>query len=312
MLKNCENGSLAEVTGIVESVAEQYTKKNKSFVVVTLCNNGETCRCIKWNQSKSECQVKPKDIVKISGSVNVYEDSVSLIINKIEKVEKPSQELLMKLLPTLSQEDTDYYIGLMRQIMGDIKNKQYLEFLSEIFKKYKEKFLKAPAAKKNHDAFIGGLLKHTVNVTKIALTIAEFYGQSVDRDLIATGALVHDLGKICTYNVDVNLIDLSNEGHLLDHVFSTLSMIDEIVPHVSLSQEQVLMIKHIIVSHHGLKEWGAINQPAFPEASIIHYADMIDSQVCMMQDALANTTPGNITEDKIYPFGYHLYRKSDG
>lgn len=311
MLSEYQDKESVTILGVVESIAERQTKNKSAYVQITVTCEGKTARCFKWNSAIKDVGVTHKDIVQVSGDINVFGDnsSKSLRVEKIVVIENPSQELLKSILPSMSEEDQKLYTDQLRNLINQINDKGYKSLVNAFFVKYKDAFFKSPAARKNHDAFIGGLLKHTVNVTQIALKIAEIYGGAMDRNLILAGAILHDVGKIKTYSVEMTGIDYSTESALLDHVFFSMEMVDSVVPDCKIDAEQVMLVKHIIASHHGQKEWGAVSEPAIPEALIIHLADMADCFVTLMQDAITDVTPGCRTTENIFPLGRKLYRR---
>jgi 3'-5' exoribonuclease len=313
MLSDYQNKESVTILGVVESIAEREAKNKNPYVQITLTCDGKTARCFKWNTNLKDVGVNNKDIVQISGEINVFGDNnaKSLKIDKIVVIDEPSQELLKRILPSLSEEDQRLYTDQLRDLINQINDKGYKSLVNAFFVKYKDEFFKSPAARKNHDAFVGGLLKHTVSVTQVALKISDVYGGAIDRDLIIAGAILHDIGKIRTYSVEMTGIDYSTESALLDHVIFSMEMIDSIAQNCKIDAEQLMLVKHIIASHHGQKEWGAINEPSTPEALIVHLADMADCFVTLMQDELADVMPGCRTEGNVWPLGRKLYRRSE-
>jgi len=315
MLREYKDKERVTLYGVVESVVEKQGKNKKPFVSITISADGKTARCFKWQCTKTQAAVKQRDIVQIDGTIDVYKEngSKSLHVDKIIAIKSPSQDLIKKILPSLSKTDEKHYIDELQKLVESIEDEEYKSLVKSVLRNAYHGFVKSPAAKKNHDAFIGGLLKHTVNVTTIAAQVAQHYGGAIDRSLLIAGAIIHDIGKIKFYNIDIGGIDISTEGVMLDHVFLSLEMLRDIVGEhgPAISEEKMLMLKHIIVSHHGQKDWGALNEPCFPEAMIVHLADMIDSNMVMMQRALDDVEPGNVTEDRIFPFGRKLYRRTE-
>jgi 3'-5' exoribonuclease len=313
MLSKYEEKEKVTIYAAVESISERETKNGKSYIMLTLVADGKTAKCFKWDTTKKHLGIRVKDVVKADGRVNIYtkDNSRSFVIDNINVIKEPTQEMLNQILPTMSKPDEDFYIKRIKKLMGSIKDKDYKDIARVVMNKYYKSFIKGTAAKSNHDAFVGGLLKHTVNVTDLAVAIAKHFGKAVDIDLILAGAILHDLGKIRSYEIGLGYIDYTSEGTLLDHVFHTLDMIKEALIDKSVNEEKLMLVKHIVVSHHGQKDWGALNEPSFPEAMIVHLADMADCHVTMMQEATRDTEPGNLTDDRVWPYGRKLYRKKE-
>ncbi|NMB10607.1 MAG: HD domain-containing protein [Tissierellia bacterium] len=142
----------------------------------------------------------------------------------------------------------------------------------------------SPAARRNHHAFRGGLWEHSLDVVKAAEGIAAVYPQ-VDRDLLVTGALLHDIGKVEEYQVNGG-IDFTDAGRLLGHIVMGVGIVDSFIARLAGFPEGLrLKLLHMIVSHHGRYEWQSPKKPKFLEADILHQLDMIDSRVDMYNKA---------------------------
>ena len=136
---------------------------------------------------------------------------------------------------------------------------------------------RSPAAKTVHHAYAGGLLEHTVSCLKLAHRVADHYPQ-VDRDLLVAGAFLHDLGKIRELSYGGGT-EYSDEGRLVGHLVMTAQWIHDKARRVGVSRELEHHLVHIVLAHHGKKEYGSPKEPAFPEALVVHYLDDMDSKL---------------------------------
>jgi 3'-5' exoribonuclease len=152
--------------------------------------------------------------------------------------------------------------------------------LASIFddKKFVDEFKKAPAAMYMHHACTGGLVEHTWGILKLCEVEAEIH-PSLDEDLLITGAILHDIGKIHEFQVTTN-IKITEKGMLLGHVGLALEMVTEKIAKIhdfpEILKNKVL---HMIISHHGEKEYGTMIEPAFPEAAAVYLADNYDAKI---------------------------------
>jgi 3'-5' exoribonuclease len=141
-----------------------------------------------------------------------------------------------------------------------------------------KKFKRAPAAMYMHHACIGGLLEHTWGILTICETMKVLH-PSLDNDLLVAGAVLHDIGKVEEFEVTSN-IKISEKGMLLSHVFIGAEMVSRAIAEIRNFPEVLKnKILHIIISHHGKLEYGALKTPEFPEAKAISLADEMDSQI---------------------------------
>lgn len=144
---------------------------------------------------------------------------------------------------------------------------------------FAERFIRHPGAVKNHHAYIGGLLEHTLEVAAGAVDFCR-RNERINKDLLVTAALVHDIGKVREIEVDAlgMAIGFTKEGKLLRHISLGLEMLDRACEKVALEAEIALLLKHCILSHHGQAEWGSPVEPMLLEAEILHYLDNLSAK----------------------------------
>ena len=165
-----------------------------------------------------------------------------------------------------------------------VKNISLRRLLEEFFNdnEFRMLFMRTPAALRRHHVYLGGLLDHTVGVLKLCLAAADSYPR-VDRDLLVAGALLHDIGKVRTYQVTKGF-EGTDEGRLIGHLVLGTQMVREKVQllredGVVFSTSVEALLLHLLVSHHGIMEWGSPVEPLSLEACILHHADNFDAQV---------------------------------
>jgi 3'-5' exoribonuclease len=193
----------------------------------------------------------------------VSEDTVDLA--DFMPVSKRSLVEMRAELDLLLDSMTDGPFGqLMRAFFAD----------AEFFKLYS----RAPAAKGMHHVFLGGLLEHSLAVSALACDIAKRYPQ-VDRDLLIAGALMHDVGKIAELSYERSF-DYTDEGKLIGHIVMGVEMIEErsrTIP--NFPRQQAMLLKHMLLSHHGQYEYGSPKRPKILEAVILSFIDDLDSKI---------------------------------
>jgi len=149
----------------------------------------------------------------------------------------------------------------------------------------RERFKRAPAAKGFHHSYLGGLLEHTLAVTRLLDGVTNLY-PGVNRDLLLTGGILHDIGKIDEFTYD-RLIDYSNEGRLIGHIVMGVEMIDARIASLERFPAQLAMeLRHIVLSHHGVLEFGSPKRPKTVEAQIVHQMDDLDAKINAFQGAI--------------------------
>ena len=180
------------------------------------------------------------------------------------------------LLPVTSK-DREVYKKKFLKLVAEISRPPLRELLGEIFSGSRwEQFLRNPAAKRFHHAYIGGLLEHTVDVAETAMAIAATM-PGIDRDMVIAGALLHDIGKTEEISSDIGF-SYTDTGHLMGHITAGVLLVESAAKKVQyLSEVERKSLIHIILSHHGEREKGSPVCCATREAVVVHYADEINA-----------------------------------
>ena len=180
------------------------------------------------------------------------------------------------LLPAASK-DMEEYKQKFLKLVAQISRSPLRELLGEIFSGSRwERFIRNPAAKRFHHAYIGGLLEHSVDVAEMALAVAATV-PGVDRDMVIAGALLHDIGKTEEISADIGF-SYTEAGHLVGHITAGALIIDAAARQVQfLSEAERKSLLHIVLSHHGSRDKGSPIGCATREAVIVHYADELNA-----------------------------------
>jgi 3'-5' exoribonuclease len=174
---------------------------------------------------------------------------------------------------------------------------------SEIVRQFK----RAPAAKMMHHAYVGGLLEHTLSMVLLADKIAGHYN-GVDRDMLLVGAVLHDIGKIRELSCRHSL-DYTDDGRLLSHIILGIELVNEKIQSITdFPKEQAAVIKHMIISHHGAREFGSPEPPKTIEAVLLNYIDEIDSRVNGIREFMAADDPDSAWTSYHRLLGRHFYK----
>lgn len=260
---------------LISEVKKGTTRNDKPFLGMKLSNGTDAIDAKKWDYDDEVPVVG--DIIYIEGKINEYLNNRQLIIHKFRQALE-SEYSISDFLPSLSLEKIE---GLKNelQIFQAAIGAKYRDFIQEVINANQEKFYKAPAAKMHHHAYIGGLLEHSVSVCKRSIALAELSMVTVNKELLITGSILHDIGKIYSYEYAKPPIQMSSEGKLLDHIVIGLNMINDTYRNTMplVTKEDYLHLQHMIASHHGKLEWGSPIVPKTIEAEILHTADNLDA-----------------------------------
>jgi 3'-5' exoribonuclease len=227
------------------------------------------------------------DFVKIKGLVQIFHNRPQLTVHKVRRMDD-SEIDFADYFPS-SKRDIDEMWTELRGLVAAMSN-AHLRSLLEAFlndPEIAERYRRAPAAKSIHHAFLGGLIEHVLSLCGLAKLAAGHY-KSVDADLLLTGVVLHDIGKIYELNYERGF-SYSNDGQLLGHITIAVRMLgDKIRSLPDFPPHLRVLVEHMILSHHGHLEFGSPKVPQFPEALLLHYLDDLDSKMECMRALVEN------------------------
>ena len=218
------------------------------------------------------------DIIQIQSYAVSFRDVVQLSISKITVVDDPAVSPA-DYLPSSASDSSEMFESLMN-IINTIGNPHLKALLELIFsdEEIADSFQKAPAAKGFHHAYIGGLLEHTLSVTQLLDMVANHY-QQANRDLIITGGILHDIGKIYELSFKGSM-NYTDEGRLIGHIVIAVELVDAKIAEIADFPKQLaLELRHILLSHHGTLEYGSPKRPKTIEALIVNFIDDLDAKM---------------------------------
>ncbi|MBC7344407.1 MAG: HD domain-containing protein [Clostridia bacterium] len=221
--------------------------------------------------------------VRIKGVVTEWSGQLQVKIEAIERAEENIDPHL--LLPCSSRPRHELETDLIRAV-ETVQHPHLRALLAGFFSDpgFAGIFLTAPASKRHHHAYLGGLAEHTLAVADIASRLSEVY--RCDRELLVTCALLHDIGKVKELRYDT-CIDYTVEGRLLGHIILGYELVStKINQEPSFPETLRLKVLHMILSHHGEYRWQSPKRPKFLEAQLLHRADLIDAERAMFRNAL--------------------------
>ena len=247
------------------------------------------------------------DYVHLKGAVSEYRGALQVVVSDIRACDAAAvdredflpvsafnREAMLERLMAITATMTNPHLkALMNAFWGDAE--------------WIEHFKTAPAAKFMHHAYIGGLLEHTLSMASLADKVAAHY-RGVDRDLLLAGVILHDIGKTREFSYQTG-IDYTSEGRLVSHIAIGLEMVDAKLKSIDgFPQDLVVLVKHMIISHHGSREFGSPEPPKTIEAVLLNYIDEIDSKVNGIRDFMAAEDPTATWTSYHKLMGRHFYK----
>jgi len=295
-------------TFLVKSKELRAKKTGGQFAMITFTDRTGDISGQWWDNFEDAIDTFDKDdIVFVRGLVNVYRNHLQIQIHRMRPC-LPHEVDLTHYFPT-SKFDTDQMFTELMNIVREFQNSHLRQLLENIFadEETTRKFKRAPAAKTMHHPYLGGLLEHTLSLVKLCGKVGSHY-DGIDVDLLQTGAVLHDFGKIDELSYE-RAFGYTNEGQMIGHlVMETIMVSDHIKQIADFPDELRRHLLHMLLAHHGKLEYGSPKLPSTPEALMLAYLDDLDSKVEAMQRLMAEPqTTGNWT--RISPmFERPIYR----
>jgi len=260
-------------------LSKKKKKDGNDFLTLTLMDKtGRIAGKIWENAAHVEKTIQTGTIYRISGEVTEYNQKCELRINRILPLTGKESGFSEEDFTESAPFDVTEMLTLARQITYDRIQTPFLrELLDRYFTRFSTPLLTHYGAMRIHHAYPGGLLEHTTTLLKLAVSIADHY--ALNTELLLIGVLFHDIGKLYEFQIQPAL-DITLPGGLLGHVMISYSLFLELIRDIpQFPEEWAMRIQHLIISHHGEKEFGSPEVPKMPEAYALHIIDLLDSRM---------------------------------
>lgn len=279
-IADLEIGKKVETIFVVADKKIRKKRNGEDYCTVTLQDREGSIDGVLWTENYLNTEDFSRgDFVLIEGEVKDYRGGKQIIINSLKRIDNSEKVRQSDYIRT-SKKDIDKMFGEIREYIFGIKN-HYLKRLLDMFfgdDKFVEIFKNATAAVQYHHAFKGGLLEHTLSVTKICDAVYRIY-KNLNYDLLISGAILHDIGKLAEYETKLTT-EVTDSGKLLGHIAVGYGWVLEKIKKINGFPEDLSnRLLHIILSHHGHKEFGSPRRPKILEAFIVYHIDHMDADV---------------------------------
>lgn len=285
---NLREGSKIEDVFLVASKSIATTRTGSPYLRMRLADRTGEIEAVKWEVTETEtARLKEDDYIFISATASTYRDSLQLTIDSLRKW---SDEVDPADFLRCSTKNVDEMMTQLRELLENVSNPHLKRLLGSFFDddEFSLQFQQAPAAKTNHHACVGGLLEHTLSVTKMCVELAKLYPQ-LDKDLLLTGAALHDIGKVEEFSW-TGSIKYSEAGVLVGHLVGGAMMVKKAADEIEDFDPLLsIALQHLILSHHGSREYGSPKLPKSIEALALHCADDLDAMIAMFEKAIEDS-----------------------
>jgi len=279
-IRDIQDGQKVVGVFLVKSMTCAETKAGKPYLSLTLMDASGEIEARVWEnaeQLKDECP--PGAVVQVSGLAQSYRGVLQLKLDTVSRLAGDEADP-SRFLPTTRanvKQMAKELLELAQSVQDPYLRELLLLFLKD--RRFMGRFKQAVAAKSMHHGYLGGLLEHTLGVTRLADKIAHLY-PAVDRDLLIAGAVLHDIGKVREFDLERIPHDYSDEGRLVGHMVLGVEMIQERAREIpGFPADLAARIKHLVISHHGRHEFGTPVVPMILEGFLLHLLDDLDAKV---------------------------------
>lgn len=302
-VEEMKNGEKVMGKYLIKSVKNCTAKNGSKYLRMSLSDKTGDIQMLIWNDTtgftpEDEGRIASFDAAEVcefNGQIQLTAKADDIVLLWAEDLSKDELMIFIKtapLDPCDMMDDVDAFVD-------SIQDEDYKNVCLKLLEMNRSDFMMLPAAKSIHHAFVSGLLMHTTNMIWNAAYIADLYGPDViDRSLLLAGVLLHDIGKLREFSIDTvgEVADYTNEGQLTGHLVIGADMVEEAANAVNMPEDKKILLKHMILSHHGQPEFGAVVRPACVEADVLSMIDMLDSRIEIYREVMKNNAPDTFTK----------------
>ncbi|MFS0671919.1 3'-5' exoribonuclease YhaM [Ornithinibacillus sp. 179-J 7C1 HS] len=279
---------------LIREAIKGTASNGKPFLTLKLRDATGEIEAKLWDiTGEDESLFVQEQIIRITGEMNQFRGKAQMRINSIRLAQATDGVQISDFLEKAPVEREELMTKLT-EIIFEMQNPTIQRIVRAIIKKYQDPLLLFPAATRNHHEYVSGLAHHIVSMLKIARELCELYPQ-LNKDLLYAGIILHDIGKLKELSGVVST-SYTLQGKLLGHIPLMVEEIGHIARELEVEGEEVLILQHLVLSHHGKAEWGSPTPPLIREAEILHFIDLIDAKLNMLNRALDKIKPGEFTE----------------
>ena len=282
---------------LIKTVERKLSSRGVPFLDMTLTDSDGEVGAKLWDYKEElHGEFVPNDLVKVRGTMTPFNDTQQLRIERIRRVSDEDGVRIEDFVPSAGFSGEAMFDELIA--VADAFSDEELKLLVKtLLNEYRDRLIYWPAAFRLHHAIRGGLLYHTLSILRMAQSVAKIY-PFIDSDLLFAGVILHDIAK--TQEFDVAPTGIASgytvDGNLVGHLVRGAMAVEKCGRELGLSEETLMLVEHMIISHHGEPEFGAAVRPMFLEAEILSELDTLDAKIYEIEQACRGVEPGEFTQ----------------
>lgn len=292
-VKDFKEGEHVNTLLLVTSIVKGTTNNGAPYLTLNLQDDSKMIEAKMWDvKATIEKELEVGKVFEFELEIIKYRNSLQAKVMRVLPVQQSEvrqEDYIFK-----SPIEKDDLRNLIQDTLNRITNVNIAKIVSACLKHYEDDFYSYPAASKIHHSFMGGLATHTYGMCKLAMAICDIY-PNVSRDYLLAGVILHDLGKIEELSSPV-VTEYTKKGKLLGHISILQAQLFEIGKELKLEDsEELLILRHMVLSHHGHTEYGSPVRPETIEAELLFIIDNIDSRINILEKAFEQIEVGEFT-----------------
>lgn len=291
---------------LIHKAIQGVTGQGKPYLTLYLKDKSGEIEAKVWTVTEADIKVlQPEQLIRVKGDVIDYRGRKQMKLNQFRLV-TPEDGVKLEHFLESAPIDEDAMMEELMDYVIEIENANLQRITRLLLKKYTQQFMVYPAASSNHHNFVSGLLYHVLTMLKQGKALCDIY-PSLNRSLLYAGIIVHDMGKVKELSGPV-ATTYTVEGNLLGHISIMSDEVANIAREHNIEGEEVMLLRHMILSHHGKYEYGSPKLPMLKEAEILHFIDNIDARMQMFDKHMKKVEKGQYTERIFALEGRQFYK----
>lgn len=293
-VEKLQPGDAVDQFFLVHKATQGVTAQGKDYMTLHLQDKSGEIEAKVWTVTKEDMvTLKPELIIHVKGDVINYRGRKQMKVNQF-RVATEADGLKTQDFIDGAPMSLDEIKSQMQSFIFEIENANLQRITRHLLQKYDEAFFTFPAASSHHHNFVSGLSYHVLTMLQIAKGLCEIY-PNLNKSLLYSGIILHDMGKVRELSGPI-ATSYTLEGNLLGHISIASEEVAEAARELGIQGEEVLLLRHLILSHHGKLEYGSPKLPHVKEAEILHFIDNIDARMNMFDKAFKKIEKGQFTE----------------
>lgn len=301
-----QDGDKIAIKLLISQVNKGVTNKGAPYLSFVLQDKSGVIDAKYWNVNEAQLDLyKAGMIALFNADVLAHNRQLQIRIQSMEVLDRRKEELIDYVrssnIPKAQLQEEIY------AVINAMHNETYQLITKTLLQECEKDFFTYPAASRIHHDFVGGLATHVLGMIKVGKAVCALY-PLLDEDLLMSGIILHDIGKLNELSGPV-ITEYTLEGKLLGHISIMQAKVCECADKLNIHQEEVTLLRHMILSHHGEYEYGSPVLPLIPEAEMLHYIDNIDARMNVLDKAFAATEAGDFTQ-KLFALDNRMFYKA--